>query len=67
MYICVCNAVTDREIRAARERGVSTLPELSASTGAASCCGSCSGHAHEILTGEPSCSRADCCGGPLAA
>lgn len=61
MYVCVCNAVTDREIAAAKERGVSTLPELSEATGVASCCGACAETAHEILTGDPVCNRSDCC------
>ena len=61
MYICISNAVTDREIKAATERGVSTLPELSAATGVASCCGLCAEQAHEILTGDGCCDRNDCC------
>lgn len=61
MYICVCNAITDREIHAAKERGVQTLPELSLATGVASCCGACAEDAHEILTGDSRCDRSDCC------
>lgn len=61
MYICICKAVTDREIKAARERGITTLPELSAATGATSCCGACVEEAHELLTGDGRCEREDCC------
>lgn len=52
MYVCICNAVTDREIRRAREAGVESLSELSETLGVASCCGSCAEHAEAILS-EP--------------
>ena len=29
MYVCICNAVTDRQIRQAAAEGVSSLAELS--------------------------------------
>ena len=49
MYICICNAVTERAIRDAALSGVRTLPELSRRTGCADCCGSCADLANEIL------------------
>lgn len=49
MYVCICNAVTDREIRRAREAGVESLSELSEALGVAACCGSCAEHAEAIL------------------
>ena len=49
MYVCLCHGVTDRAIREAVDRGVTTLKELSLSTGCATQCGSCSGMAREIL------------------
>lgn len=49
MYVCVCNAVTDREIRAAHAQGVRSVTELRESTGVASCCGACEDTAEEIL------------------
>lgn len=61
MYVCICNAITDSEIREARERGIDTLPALSAATGVASCCGMCAEQAHEILTGDNCCDRDGCC------
>jgi bacterioferritin-associated ferredoxin len=51
MYICVCNAVTDREIRQCAELGARTVDELRDSLGVASCCGKCEGPAREILAG----------------
>jgi bacterioferritin-associated ferredoxin len=49
MYVCVCNAVTDRAIREAAQRGVSTLGELMLATGCGACCGSCRELALQIL------------------
>lgn len=49
MYVCVCNAVTDRAIREAADRGVSTLGELTLATGCGACCGSCRELAVQIL------------------
>ncbi len=49
MYVCICNAITDKQIRAAAESGVRDLWQLQAELGVASNCGSCKEHASEIL------------------
>ena len=49
MYVCICNAITDRQIREAAEAGASDLWELQAQLGVASNCGSCKETASEIL------------------
>ena len=49
MYVCVCNAITDREIRAAAELGARTLDDLSATLGVATCCRKCSDCARKVL------------------
>lgn len=49
MFICVCNAVTDREIREHARRGVDSLEELQMRTGCADCCGQCADEAEAIL------------------
>ena len=41
MYICLCNAVTDGDIRRAVADGVRTFSELQARTGCSDCCGCC--------------------------
>ncbi|HUH90971.1 MAG TPA: bacterioferritin-associated ferredoxin [Lysobacter sp.] len=41
MYVCICNGVTDHDIRQAAEAGCKSMPELTMRTGAGSCCGSC--------------------------
>ena len=49
VFVCVCNAVTDREIRACADLGVVTLEELRAHIGVATCCGRCSHAAEQVL------------------
>jgi len=40
MYVCICNAVTERAVRDAAARGIDTLDALTAETGSGACCGS---------------------------
>jgi bacterioferritin-associated ferredoxin len=49
MYVCICNAVTDRDIRKAAAEGVHSLAELQRRTGCAGACGSCADHAEQVL------------------
>ena len=52
MYVCVCNAITDKQIRRAARNGVSSLYELRGTLGVAAGCGSCARTAEEILHEE---------------
>lgn len=49
MYVCVCHAVTDRDIQQAVAQGAHSMRELSARTGVASTCGRCARCAHACL------------------
>lgn len=49
MYICICNAVTEREIRGAVALGCKTVADLREDLGVGSCCGKCVPEAHKIL------------------
>jgi len=49
MYICLCKAVTDKQIRRAAAAGVDNLYELREALGVASGCGSCADEAEAIL------------------
>ncbi len=49
MYVCVCNAVTDKQIRKAARSGVKDVWQLQQELGVASGCGSCREVASEIL------------------
>ncbi len=41
MYVCICNGVTDHQIREAAANGVRTVAELTMRTGCGASCGSC--------------------------
>lgn len=49
MYVCVCNAVTERDIHEAVQGGISSLEDLSAQLRVATCCGRCAGCAEDVL------------------
>ncbi len=49
MYICLCNAITDSQIREAAESGVTDLWGLQSELGVASSCGSCKEHAMDVV------------------
>ncbi|MDX1569170.1 MAG: (2Fe-2S)-binding protein [Xanthomonadales bacterium] len=49
MYVCICNSVTDKEIRRAAERGVDSMRQLRETTGCAGTCGQCAQLASQIL------------------
>lgn len=49
MYICICNGVTDHDIRQAADAGCRSLPELTMRTGAGSNCGGCLDMAAHVL------------------
>ncbi|MYN26587.1 (2Fe-2S)-binding protein [Duganella levis] len=50
MIVCVCNNISDREIRQAMELGITSMDELRDALGVATCCGQCFSCAEEILT-----------------
>jgi bacterioferritin-associated ferredoxin len=49
MYVCVCKAITDRDIETAARSGARTLKDLRRNLGVASECGKCASCAHEVL------------------
>lgn len=49
MYVCVCNQVTDSQIREAREEGAYSLACLKDKLNVAACCGRCEDSALEVL------------------
>jgi assimilatory nitrate reductase catalytic subunit len=52
VIVCICRAVSDRAIRAARDAGADTVQAIGAATGAGTCCGCCRGEIERILA-EP--------------
>ena len=49
MYVCICNAITDKQIRQAAKAGASDLWSLQRELGVATGCGSCKETAANIL------------------
>ena len=41
MYVCICNGVTDHQIRQAADAGCGSVAEMTMRTGAGGNCGSC--------------------------
>ena len=50
MYVCICKGVTDGDIMAAAEQGVTSMSQLRECTGVASQCAKCARMAKTILT-----------------
>lgn len=49
MYVCVCNAVTERDLKECFEDGADTLEKLACETGLGMCCGRCKDLAADML------------------
>lgn len=49
MIICVCNNISDREIRKAVEQGMTSMADLYKELGVGTCCGKCVSYAREVL------------------
>ena len=49
MYVCICNGVTDHQIREAAASGVRSMAELTMRTGCGATCGTCLDTATTIL------------------
>jgi bacterioferritin-associated ferredoxin len=49
MIVCVCNNISDREIRQAVDLGLTSMTELRRDLGVATCCGKCHAFAKNVL------------------
>ena len=49
MYVCVCHAISDRQILEVVNRGASSLDEVQAYLPVAGCCGRCEDVAREVI------------------
>ena len=57
MYVCICNAVTDSQIRAAVAAGHDSLKSLRAHLGVAAECGRCARCASELVKSCKGCGK----------
>lgn len=51
MYICICNGISDTQIKAEVSAGATSLADLQSSLGVATCCGCCADAASAYLPG----------------
>lgn len=51
MYICICNAINERQVLASVDQGSQSLSDLQADLGVATACGCCADTAREYLPG----------------
>lgn len=52
MYVCVCQAVSDQDIRRAVAQGADCFEELQARTGCTTCCGCCELEARTLFEAD---------------
>jgi bacterioferritin-associated ferredoxin len=49
MYVCICNAVTEREVRECARKGATCVEDLTVQLGIGAGCGRCTECAAEVL------------------
>ena len=49
MYVCVCLAVSEREVEAAIDGGAASVPEVTRTCKAGGDCGACRGHIAKMI------------------
>ena len=49
MYVCICNAVTDKAIKKAVKNGCESYDKVCKNLNVGTCCGRCKGHAREVV------------------
>ena len=60
MYVCVCHAVTDKDIRKAVDRGACSLFDVQNELPVGSCCGRCEDTARSVVEEYLGKCRRDC-------
>ena len=59
MYVCICNAVTEHEVRECARQGICSIEELTSTLGVGAGCGRCRDCAQELLNSvEPASTQA---------
>ena len=49
MYICICNAITDKQILNAQQSGCYSIDDIIQELGVGNCCGRCLDKAEDLL------------------
>ncbi|MEM9172960.1 MAG: (2Fe-2S)-binding protein [Pseudomonadota bacterium] len=58
MYVCICQAITEKQVAAAVNNGADTVEALRDQLGVASCCGTCAPTAEEVIAQTRAASKA---------
>jgi len=65
MIVCICRAVSDRQIRTVVSQGARSLSQVRAELGTGECCGKCSRQVRELIDEHENASQ-DCNAGVCA-
>ena len=57
MYICICNAITDKQILQAQQNGCNSIDDITQELGVGNCCGRCIDKATNLLMENPGVQR----------
>lgn len=49
MYVCICNEVTDRQVKEAVDQGARTIRDLNKELCVGNCCGKCASFAKKLI------------------
>ena len=49
MYVCICNAISDQDIRDAVDQGAEDLSAIQTHLGAATGCGTCAEYTEKVI------------------
>ncbi|RVU32436.1 bacterioferritin-associated ferredoxin [Neptunomonas marina] len=49
MFVCICNGITDGDIRQALSEGATSVRDLHRELGVGNCCGKCTRTARDVL------------------
>ena len=55
MYVCICRAVTDRDVAKAIDAGAETVPEVTRACRAGGDCGACHGQIEDMIAERTPC------------
>jgi bacterioferritin-associated ferredoxin len=68
MYVCICRAVTDRQLRLAIDSGACTRRQLAECLdGIGRVCGKCNSEIKAMIAGSAPCGKSGECGGRVSA
>jgi bacterioferritin-associated ferredoxin len=55
LYVCICNGITERQVRESARQGANSMDALAFELGVGTCCGRCRDCAAQLLQDETGC------------